>query len=118
RTVAERIHRYYERDAEVVYPPVDIASFALGGSYREDFYLVVSRLVPYKNVDVAVRAFNELGHALHLRLKVASEGRDRGRLERMASDSVEFLGRQPEAALRELLSLTRGLIFAGEDDFG
>ncbi len=113
-TVRERIRRYYRREAEVVYPPVDVASFTLGGRDREDFYLVVSRLVPYKNVDVAVRAFNVLG----TRLKVAGDGRDRSRLERIAKDHVEFLGRQPDAQLRELLAVARGLVFPAEDDFG
>ena len=113
-TVRERIRRYYGRDAEVVHPPVDVASFTLGSRERDDFYLVVSRLVPYKNVDVAVRAFNALG----TRLKIASEGRDRGRLERLARDNVEFLGRQPGDQLRELLAAARGLVFPAEDDFG
>ncbi len=113
-TVRERIRRYYGRDAEVLHPPIDVGSFTLGGREREDFYLVVSRLVPYKNVDLAVRAFNALG----TRLKIASDGRDRGRLERMARDNVEFLGRQPDAQLRELLALARGLVFPAEDDFG
>jgi glycosyltransferase involved in cell wall biosynthesis len=114
RTVRERIRRYYETDADVVHPPIDVGAFTLGGSQREDFYLLVSRLVPYKNVDVAVRAFNILG----TRLKIASEGRDRGRLERLARDNVEFLGRQPDASLRDLLAVARGFVFPAEDDFG
>lgn len=113
RTVRERIRRYYGRDAEVVYPPVDVESFPLGDG-REDFYLVVSRLVPYKDVDLAVRAFSALG----LRLKIVGEGRDRRRLERVARDNVEFLGRQPDATVKELLAMARGLVFPAEDDFG
>ena len=112
-TVRERIRRHYGRDAEVVHPPVDVGSYSLRGE-REDFYLVVSRLVPYKNVEVAIRAFNELG----LRLKIVGEGRARGRLERIASDTVEFLGRQADKRVRELLAVARGLVFAAEDDFG
>lgn len=113
RTVRDRILRFYEREADVVYPPVDVASFKVRDE-REDFYLVVSRLVRYKNVDVAVQAFNTLG----LRLKIVGEGRDRGRLERLAKDHVEFLGRQPDAQVRELLAVARGLVFPAEDDFG
>jgi glycosyltransferase involved in cell wall biosynthesis len=113
RTVQERIRRYYGHDAEVVYPPVDVVSFELRDE-REDFYLMVSRLVRYKNVDIAVRAFNSLG----LRLKIVGEGRDRGRLERLAKDHVEFLGRQPDEHVRELLAVARGLVFPAEDDFG
>lgn len=112
-TVRERIRRFYDRDAEIVYPPIDVASYQLGEA-REDFYLVVSRLVPYKNVDVAVRAVDALG----LRLKIVGEGRDRRRLERIASDNVEFLGRQPDATVKELLAMARGLVFPAEDDFG
>ncbi|OLC55846.1 MAG: hypothetical protein AUH85_08340 [Chloroflexi bacterium 13_1_40CM_4_68_4] len=112
-TVRARIHRYYDRDADVVNPPVHVASYAVRPE-REDFYLVVARLIAYKHVEVAVRAFNELG----LRLKIVGEGRDRRRLERIARDNVEFLGRQPDDQLRELLSVSRGLIFPAEDDFG
>ena len=111
--VRARIRRYYERDADVVYPPVDVASYRVRPE-REDFYLVVARLIAYKHIDVAIRAFNELG----LRLKIVGEGRDRRRLERIARDNVEFLGRQPEEQLRELLSVSRGLIFPAEDDCG
>lgn len=113
-TVRDRIRRYYGRDAVVVHPPIDVSSFPLGGPERDDFYLVVSRLVPYKNIDLAVRAFGALG----LRLKIVGEGRDRRRLERLALDHVEFLGRQPDAQVRELLAFARGLVFPGEDDFG
>ncbi len=113
RTVRERIRRYYAREAEVVHPPIDVAAYSLRDE-RDDFYLVVSRLVAYKHLDVAVRAFNELG----TRLKIVGEGRDRRRLERIAGENVEFLGRQPDAQLRELLAVSRGLVFPAEDDFG
>lgn len=111
--VRGRIRRYYGRDADVVHPPVEVGAYELRPE-REDFYLIVSRLIAYKNVDVAIRAFNELG----LRLKILGEGRDRRRLERIARDNVEFLGRQPDHQLRELLAVSRGLIFPAEDDFG
>lgn len=113
RVVRDRIRRYYGRDSEVVHPPVDVAAYPLRES-QEDFYLAISRLVPYKNLDVAVRAFNTLG----MRLKIVGEGRERGRLERLAGDNVEFLGRQPAATVRELLAVARGLVFPAEDDFG
>ncbi len=112
-TVRDRIRRYYGRDADVVHPPVDVRAFPRLDE-RDDYYLIVSRLVPYKNVDVAVRAFNELG----TRLKIVGEGRARRGLERIASDHVEFLGRQTDAHVRELLALSRGLVFPAEDDFG
>src|SRR5919199_5198977 len=111
--VRARIRRYYERDADVVNPPIDVSAFR-PREEREDFYLVVSRLIAYKHVDVAVRAFNTLG----LRLKIVGEGRDRHRLERIADENVEFLGRQSDGAVRELLAVARGLVFPAEDDFG
>ena len=89
--VAGRVAKYYRRPSVVIYPPVDCASFHIAEQV-EDFYLVVSRLVPYKRVDLAVRAFNELG----LPLVIAGDGRDRARLERMAGPTVRFLGRVSE----------------------
>ena len=111
--VRSRIRRYYDREAIVVHPPIDVGAYP-SRPEREDFYLVVSRLVAYKNVDIAIGAFNQLG----LRLKIVGEGRDRHRLERLAQDNIEFLGRQPDDLLRELLAVSRGLIFPAEDDFG
>ena len=74
----------------------------------------MGRLSAYKRADVAVRAFNEIG----LRLLVVGEGRERGALERMASENVVFTGRADDATLRSLLASARGLVFPAEDDFG
>lgn len=113
-TVRARIARYYGADSEVIHPPVDVDAFRPAGE-RGDFWLAVpSRLVAYKRVDVAIRAFNEVG----MRLIVVGDGRERGALERLAKDNVTFAGRVDDATLRQLLASARGLVFPAEDDFG
>jgi glycosyltransferase involved in cell wall biosynthesis len=114
--VRGRIETYYGVPAptiEIVHPPVDVASFT-ANEERSDFWLFVGRLSAYKRADVAVRAFNDIG----MRLLVVGEGRERGALERMASENVVFTGRADDATLRSLLASARGLVFPAEDDFG
>jgi glycosyltransferase involved in cell wall biosynthesis len=111
--VQTRIRRAYGRDSEVIYPPVDTERFAPAGNH-DDFFLIVSRLVPYKRIDLAVRAFNELG----LPLWVGGDGRDRMNLEAMAGPTVRFLGRVPDEELGDLLARCRAFIFPGLEDFG
>lgn len=110
--VRRRIRKAWRRDARVVHPPVDVENFY----WREpgDYYLVVSELVAYKRVDVAVRAFARTGR----RLRVAGDGPDFKRLRRMAAPNVEFCGRVSDGDLRELLARSRALIVPGEEDFG
>jgi len=114
--VRGRIEKYYEQPGEkieIVHPPVDVETFAADAE-RGDFWLFVGRLSSYKRADVAVRAFNEIG----LRLIVVGQGRERGNLERIASENVVFTGQADEATLRSLLASARGLVFPAEDDFG
>jgi glycosyltransferase involved in cell wall biosynthesis len=111
--VRGRIQRYYGRDSEVIHPPVDVASFTPAPE-RGDFWVIVTRLSPYKRVDVAVRAFNDIG----MRLIVVGDGRERASLERLARDNVTFAGRVDNATLKQLLGAARGFIFPAEDDFG
>jgi glycosyltransferase involved in cell wall biosynthesis len=115
QTVAERIRRYYGRASTVIYPPVDTDYFqpALCES-RDDFFLVVSQLVPYKRVDLALEAFNRCGK----RLLVIGEGSERPKLGRRARPNIRFLGAQPRSVLREAMQHARALIFPGEEDFG
>ena len=113
QAVRRRIAKYYRRDATVIYPPVDTGKYAPADSH-DDYFLIVSRLIPYKRIDLAVRAFNELG----LPLVIVGDGRDRRRLEKMAGPNVRFLGRVPEGELRELFSRCRAFIFPGLEDFG
>jgi glycosyltransferase involved in cell wall biosynthesis len=114
--VRGRIQTYYGvpvDEIDVVHPPVDVDSFDANDE-RGDFWLFVGRLSAYKRADVAVRAFNDTG----LRLLVVGEGRERGALERIASENVVFAGRTDDATLRSLLASARGLVFPAEDDFG
>lgn len=115
RAVAARIRKYYRREATVIYPPVGTAAFAPQPGREADDYLVVSRLIPYKRIDLAVDAFTRLGLPLKI---VSSGGRDEPALRARAGPSVEFLGRVSDAELRELLARCRAFIFPGEEDFG
>jgi len=111
--VRERIKRYYGRDSEVIHPPVDVDAF-MPAARRDDFWVIVSRLSAYKRVDVAVKAFNEVG----MRLIVVGDGRERAGLEQLARDNVTFTGRVDDATVKQLLGAARGFIFPAEDDFG
>ncbi|HYK99262.1 MAG TPA: glycosyltransferase [Candidatus Acidoferrales bacterium] len=111
--VAERISRYYGRESEVVYPPVDVDTFQARPE-RGDHWLFVGRLSPYKRADVAVMAFARTRR----RLIVVGEGRERDALERLATDNVAFTGRVDEATKRDLLASARGLVLPSDEDFG
>jgi len=120
QVVAARIRRYYQRESEVVHPPVDVDTFTPQRE-RGDFWVYVGRLSAYKRADIAVRAFARLG----MRLVVVGEGRERAALEAIARDSsllplanIAFAGHLDDATLRQLLGVARGLIFPAEDDFG
>lgn len=112
--VAGRIRRYYNREADVVYPPVDTDFFTPDGSAIEPFFLVVSALVPYKRLDLAVEACQAVGAPL----KVVGEGPELDRLRRRAGPATEFVGRCDDATLRALYRRTAALILPGEEDFG
>ncbi len=111
--VAKRIKRYYGREAEVVHPPLELGRFGPLDEV-EDYYLVLSALVPYKRVDLAIQACKKLGR----RLKVVGKGPEMEYLKTLAGDEVEFLGWQPDEALPELYAKARAFIFPGEEDFG
>lgn len=114
REVVGRIRNLYRRGAEVIYPPVDVHRFTPTGDSPEDFYLVVSRLVPYKRVDLAVEAANRLGK----RLLIVGDGTERRRLEALAGPTVEFLGRRDDEEVADLYARCRALLFPGYEDFG
>jgi glycosyltransferase involved in cell wall biosynthesis len=111
--VASRILKYYRRDADVIFPPVDVGSFSESAEIGEH-YLFVGELVPYKRVDLAVEAFTRMGR----KLVIIGDGDQRRKLERKAGPSVEFKGRVSPAELRNAYSTCRALIFPGEEDFG
>jgi len=113
--VQERIRRFYGRESVIIHPPVDTERYTPSNEPPEDYFLVVGRLIPYKRIDLAVRAFTQLG----LPLVVVGDGRDRAKLEAMAGPNVTFRGRLPHG--RELLTLyrrCRAFIFPGLEDFG
>jgi glycosyltransferase involved in cell wall biosynthesis len=112
--VAGRISRYYNRQSTVVYPPVDTAFFHPGDTAPGDYVLVVSALVPYKRIDLAIEAAAQAG----VRLKIAGVGTERSRLERLAGPSVEFVGRASNEVVRDLYRGARAVLMPGEEDFG
>lgn len=115
RTVQERIRRFYQRQSRLIYPPVDTHLYhPVSTDQKGDYYLVLSRLLPYKRIDVAIEACNRL----RVPLVVAGEGRDEARLRRLAGPTVRFAGRVPDAEAVRLLSHARALILTAEEDFG
>ncbi|MBI1879381.1 MAG: glycosyltransferase [Chloroflexi bacterium] len=114
--IQARIKKYYQRDSVIIYPPVDTGRFRPlpAGQSPGDFYLVVSRLIPYKRIDLAVQALTCLGK----RLIIVGDGRDRARLEAIAGPSVEFKGRQPDNIVADLMANCRAFLFPGFEDFG
>jgi glycosyltransferase involved in cell wall biosynthesis len=123
RHVAERIRRYYGRDAEIVNPPIDVERFTALPRAEDSYYLVFGRVVPYKRVDLAVAACLELGRSL----KVAGDGRALAAVRDGAnaplsaasgSGEVEFLGSVEDHRRDALLAGARALLFPGEEDFG
>jgi len=114
RTVQRRIKRTYGREAPVVYPPVDTGFFKPDPGGMEDYYLLVSRFVPYKRVDLAVEVFNHRSETL----LIVGDGPQEARLRRMARSNVEFIGSVTDEELRTLYQNCRALVFPGEEDFG
>lgn len=113
KTVAARIQRVYGRTAEVIHPPINLNRFKPCNE-QEDYYLVLSRLVSYKGIDLAVQACTELNR----RLIVIGDGPDRARLASLAGPTVQFLGRLSDAEVEHYASRCRALLFPGEEDFG
>lgn len=115
RHVQARIQEAYGREAAVVYPPVATRFFTPDERGGHDGYdLVVSALVPYKRVDLAVRAYGQTGFPL----KIAGAGTELDALQKLAAPNVEFLGRLSDEAVRDLYRRCRFLVFPGEEDFG
>lgn len=112
KEIRTRIRRSYGREATVIHPPVDTDCFQ-PAEMQEDYYLIVSRLVPYKRIDLAVRAFNLLKRPL----VIAGEGRDRDALEALAGPTVSFLGYVPDEELPQLFARCRAYVLPGVEDF-
>ena len=110
--VRRRIWRCYRRESEVIYPPVAVETFCW--KEPEDYYLIVSELVPYKRIEMAVRLFSKTGR----KLRIVGDGPEYGSLKSMAGPSVEFCGRVSDEELRDLYARCRAYIMPGEEDFG
>jgi glycosyltransferase involved in cell wall biosynthesis len=113
RFVQQRIQSAYGRDSAVIYPPVDVETFQPDRP-ADDFYLIVTELVAYKRVDVAIDAFNRLGK----RLVVLGDGPEGAALRARAKPNIEFLGRQPFATLRDRFERCRAFVYPQIEDFG
>jgi len=111
--IRHRVEKYYRRDSEIIYPPVKM-DYLKPSQERDSYFLIVSRLIPYKRIDLAVQAFNELG----LPLVIIGDGRDRAQLEAMARSNVTFLGRISTEEVQKYLSHCRAFVFSGLEDFG
>jgi glycosyltransferase involved in cell wall biosynthesis len=110
---ARRIWRCYRRQATVIYPPVNVDAFPFS-SDKEDFYLVVSRLVSYKEVSLIVRAFNELKK----RLVVIGTGPEMSKIKEIANSNVEILGWQPDDVVKKYMMNAKAFVYAAVEDFG
>ena len=116
RTVQERIQRIYGRESVVIHPPVDTSYFTPDPATPVgDYYLIVSRLIPYKRIDLAVEAFRQLPQK---KLVIVGEGRDLPALRAAAGPNVTFLGHQERSRIRELLRGCKAFLFPGLEDFG
>lgn len=111
--VARRIWKHYRRESVVIHPPVRCNLFNISDE-DEDYFLIVSRLVEYKKIDLAIEAFNEL----RLPLIIIGDGSEREKLESKAKGNIKFLGRQPDNVIKKYYSKCRAFIFPGEEDFG
>jgi glycosyltransferase involved in cell wall biosynthesis len=111
--VARRIKKFYRVPSTVIHPPVDTSRFSISKEV-EDYYVIVSRAIPYKRLDLAIDAFSELG----IPLKIAGSGHQMNDLKKRAASNVSFLGRVSDADLPALLAKAKGYVMPGEEDFG
>jgi glycosyltransferase involved in cell wall biosynthesis len=114
RYIARRILKVYRRQAEVIYPPVDVEAFTLRQD-KEDFYLTASRMVPYKRIDLIVEAFSRMPDK---RLVVIGDGPEMPKVRAKAGPNVTLLGYQPFEVLRGYMQRAKAFVFAAEEDFG
>lgn len=114
RFVASRIKKYYRRSSIVVPPPVDLSTFTLKVD-KENYYIAIARFVPFKRLDIAVKAFSEMPDK---ELLLVGDGPDMRYLKNMASSNVKFVGFQNPESVMKYLSRARALIFPSEEDFG
>jgi glycosyltransferase involved in cell wall biosynthesis len=112
--IAEKIKRIYKRESTVIYPPVDVDKFDVSEK-KDDYYLIASRFVPYKKVDLVVEAFNKMSDK---KLIVIGSGPEKEKIKNMAGPNIEFLPHQPADKLKEYTMRAKAFVFAAEEDFG
>ncbi|MFW6008256.1 MAG: glycosyltransferase [archaeon] len=112
--VRNRIKKYYRRNSEVIYPPVDTEFFKPINGVTKDYYLIVSRFVSYKRIDLAIKAFNNLGK----RLIVVGSGEQEKKLKEIAKSNIIFTGRVSDKELMKYFQECKALIFPAREDFG
>jgi glycosyltransferase involved in cell wall biosynthesis len=110
---ASQIRRYWGREARVIYPPVDVERFA-PAKERDDFYLLVSRLVPYKMAHQIAEGFNRLG----LPLVIVGDGPEYKRISKMAGPNIKLLGHQPDTVVADLMNRAKAFVYMAIEDFG
>jgi len=110
--VADRIKRYYNRESDVMYPPVDVSGYP--HMRQQGYFVMVSRLRPYKKIDLAIRAFNRL----RMPLVIVGDGEERDRLRKLAGPSVTFVGNADDTMKKRILASAQGFIHPQEEDFG
>lgn len=111
--IKQRIEKFYRRDADIIFPPVDTGEFQISNAVG-DHYLLAGEMVSYKRADLAIDAFNASGR----KLVVVGDGEMRDTLERKSGPNITFLGRVPFSELKQQFATCRALIFPGEEDFG
>ena len=112
--IAKRIHKVYRRDADIIYPPVDLDNFGLC-EQKEEYYLAASRQVPYKKVRLIVEAFNRMPEK---KLLVIGDGPEFANIKKCAGPNIQMLGYQPDESLRQYMQRAKAFVFAAKEDFG
>lgn len=114
--IKNRIKKYYHRDSQVIYPPVNVNKFSPAKNPKDikDYYLFVSRLIGYKKCDLVIEAFNKL----ELPLKIIGRGPEKKQLQKMAKSNIEFLGYLSDEEMKKYYREAKAFVFAAEEDFG
>ena len=112
--IAKRIKKIYNRDADVIYPPVDVDNFSISSS-KDNYYMTAARFVPYKKVDLIVEAFSKMPDK---KLIVVGSGPDKEKIKSLAGKNIEFTGYLSSDKLNEYMGKAKAFLFAAEEDFG
>ncbi|WP_126475233.1 glycosyltransferase, partial [Klebsiella pneumoniae] len=112
--ISRRVKKVYGRDADVIYPPVEVERFDFNDN-KEDCYLTASRMVPYKRMDLIVEAFANMPDK---RLVVIGDGSEMPKVKKKAASNIEILGYQPDQVLHDYMRRAKAFVFAAEEDFG